>query len=131
LIHYKEEVRRQIELAEVFAVATEENFDEKRYLKENPDIREAGQRGKIKSGYQHFKRHGHKEHRKQQKINNQDGITALRRKKAERIRAILKPGTAPLAGLTWFLRHWADNLSHKDRKKFLKVKVGDTPRVTL
>jgi SAM-dependent methyltransferase len=76
---------------EVFEIVTEKNFDEKLYLKENKDVRDALEDGTIRSAYQHFKRHGYKEHRKQEKREYLDSIIALRKGKAERIKKLLKP----------------------------------------
>ncbi len=80
-----------VNYVEVFEVVTTENFDEELYLRENPDIREAVEDGTVKSGLQHFMRHGCKEHRKQGKRNYLSDVIALRKKKAGRIKKILKP----------------------------------------
>ncbi len=84
-------MKKDIEFVEVFEVVTEENYNEQRYLQENADVRDAVNSGKIKSGYQHFKNHGKTEHRKQQKEDYQDAITALRKEKAKRVEKILRP----------------------------------------
>ncbi len=87
-------MRRHIQTVEVFEIVTHDNFNEERYLRENPDVMEAVRDGKVKSGWIHFSRHGFKEHRKQQTTHYRDAVIALRKDKAERIRTILKPGIA-------------------------------------
>lgn len=83
---------RHIQTIEIFEIVTHDNFNEERYLRENPDVMEAVRSGKVKSGWLHFSRHGFKEHRKQQTTHYHDAVIALRKEKAERIRKILKPG---------------------------------------
>ncbi len=51
------------EITEKYIIATEENFDEKEYLTENPDVAAAVAAGAIGSGYDHFQRHGRAEGR--------------------------------------------------------------------
>ncbi len=79
-----------IKTVDVFEVVTPDNFNEERYLQENPDIRRAVESGELKSGWQHFKRHGQKEHRKQKTSEHRDAVLGLRKEKAARIRKILK-----------------------------------------
>ncbi len=75
----------------VFEVATKINFDEKRYLQANKDVKSAVDAGAIKSGWHHFKRHGGKEGRKQLRDDYQIPIQTMRIDKAKSIRSILKP----------------------------------------
>lgn len=82
-----------IRIVEVSEDVTSENFNEERYLKENPDIKKAVEEGVIRSGWFHFKRHGLREHRKQQAAGDySDAIRELRFEKGKRIREILRPG---------------------------------------
>lgn len=85
---------KPIKTVEVFEVVTHDNFNEERYLIENPDIKDAVVDGTLKSGWQHFKRHGHKEFRKQQTTDFHEAVIALRKEKSRRIQEILKPGIA-------------------------------------
>ncbi len=81
-----------IKTVDVFEVVTSDNYNEERYLEENPDIRRAVKAGDLKSGWQHFKRHGQKEHRKQKTREHRDAVLMIREEKAARIRKILKSG---------------------------------------
>lgn len=84
-------MNNNIEFAEIFEFVTLDNFDEKRYLDENPDIRQAVNDGNIKSGLHHFKSFGHREGRKQLKADIGPRILELRKQKSQRIEKILKP----------------------------------------
>ncbi|PIE60667.1 MAG: methyltransferase type 11 [Desulfobulbus propionicus] len=86
----------QIRTIDIFEVATEENFDEQRYLRQNPDVQEALDNGEIKSGYAHFIKHGKEESRSQQKLTStyEQPVRELRKAKAEKIKKILKPDIA-------------------------------------
>jgi len=77
---------------ELFEVVTKENFDEKRYLEQNQDVKKAVAEGVIESGWKHCLRHGLKEKRSQQKLvaDYMEDLLALRKRKAEKIREILK-----------------------------------------
>jgi SAM-dependent methyltransferase len=46
------------------AFATNQNFDEKAYLRANPDVANAVNKGIVKSGHDHFESFGKNEHRK-------------------------------------------------------------------
>ncbi len=82
-----------IRIVEVSEDVNLENFNEERYLNENPDIKKAVDDGIIKSGWFHFKRHGQREHRKQQAAGNYtDAIRELRLEKNETIKKILRSG---------------------------------------
>ncbi len=83
---------RIINTVDVLEVATKDNFDEERYLKHNQDVREAVQKGEVKSGYTHFLKHGMKEKRSQRKLRDdfEPQIIDIRKRKAEKIREILK-----------------------------------------
>ena len=79
------------QLISVFEVATKDNFNENGYLTANADVKSAVDTGSLKSGWAHFKRHGHKEGRKQLRDDYHTPIMKMRLKKAETIRSILKP----------------------------------------
>lgn len=81
-----------INVVEVFEVATKDNFDEHRYLEQNIDVRDAVDEGKIKSGFEHFIRHGIKEKRAQRKVkvDYERPIFEIRQRKHKRIQDILK-----------------------------------------
>lgn len=84
---------QKIRTVEVSESATLENFDEERYLIENPDVKLAIDNGTIKSGLQHFKLHGQREHRKQTAAKDfRQGILELRKDKIERIKNCFKKG---------------------------------------
>lgn len=78
------------QLISVFEVSTRDNFNENGYLAANMDVKSAVDTGSLKSGWAHFKRHGHKEGRKQLRDDYQTPIREIRQKKAEKIRSILK-----------------------------------------
>lgn len=83
----------QIRTVEVSEDTTGENFNEERYLRENPDVKRAIDNGTIKSGLQHFKLHGQREHRKQAAPKDyRQAILQLREEKLDRIQACLKDG---------------------------------------
>lgn len=81
----------KIRFVEISEDVTLENFNEERYLKENPDIKKAVENGTIKSGLYHFKRHGRREHRKQRAEKDfKQAILEIREKKIIRIKDCLK-----------------------------------------
>jgi SAM-dependent methyltransferase len=67
--------------------ATEENFDEGRYLKANPDVSEAVVDGLFKSGWHHFDNYGRNEGRQ---LDFSDTIDELRASKMERLKPFLR-----------------------------------------
>jgi SAM-dependent methyltransferase len=82
---------QQIRTVEVSEDATFENFNEERYLKENPDVRRAVEDGVVRSGFQHFKLHGKREHRKQTAARDyRQAIAELRKEKAVRLRDCIR-----------------------------------------
>jgi SAM-dependent methyltransferase len=82
---------QHIRTVEVSEDATFENFNEERYLQENPDVLRAKEAGTIKSGLQHFKLHGRREHRKQTAaVDFREAILEIRKEKAERLRDCFK-----------------------------------------
>ncbi len=90
-----EKMERQIRTVEVSEDVNHDNFNEQRYLAENPDIKKAVEEGKLRSGWFHFKRHGRKEHRKQQAgADYGPAIRELRMEKATRLEKIFKPGVS-------------------------------------
>jgi len=82
----------EIEYIELFELATRENFDEKRYLEQNQDVKKAVQEGKIESAWTHCVRHGLKEKRAQQKLVEDylDELVRLRRKKFAKLEKIIR-----------------------------------------
>lgn len=87
---------KQIRTVEISESVTHENYNEERYLEENPDIKKAVKEGVIKSGWYHFKRHGVKEYRKQQAPRDySEAILEVRKDKIERIKTVLKPEVSP------------------------------------
>lgn len=87
---------RTIKTVEVSEDTTLENFNEERYLQENPDVKRAVEEGTIKSGLQHFKLHGQREHRKQTAAcDYREAILELRKEKAHRIQKRLKDEFEP------------------------------------
>lgn len=66
---------------------TMKNFDEKRYLDANPDVRAAVEGGSFRSARHHFEDFGHKEVRY---IRDPTGIESLRRAKMEKVHSILR-----------------------------------------
>lgn len=87
-------MKKTIDHVEIFEVVTPENYNEQRYIQENADVREAIDDGTVKSGWQHFKRHGVKEHRKQLKENYLKRVLEIKEKKSKRIETILREGTS-------------------------------------
>lgn len=83
---------KHINTVDVFEVATKENFNEERYLNQNLDVKEAVQKSEFVSGFAHFLKHGLKEKRSQRKLRSdyELPIIEIRKRKAERIKAILK-----------------------------------------
>ncbi|MBU1566508.1 MAG: methyltransferase domain-containing protein [Proteobacteria bacterium] len=53
------------------------------------------------------------------------GLKVLFEKEIDIERQFVESGTGPINSLTWFLRRWADSLPLRERKQFLKAKVGD------
>lgn len=70
-------------------VATDQNFEEKAYLRANPDVAKAVSRGSIGSGRAHFDIFGKNENRRLQFLSSTI-ISDAKRKKREKIRPLLR-----------------------------------------
>jgi SAM-dependent methyltransferase len=53
------------------------------------------------------------------------GLKVLFENEIDIERQFINNGTGPIWSLTWILRQWAKNLDLKEKKKFMKMKVGD------
>lgn len=113
-----------IKIVEVSEDVTLENYSEERYLNENPDIKKAVVEGRIKSGWFHFKRHGQREHRKQQAAGNYSGeIEKLRLLKNQKIKKIIKSDLS----ITENERRMLDFTGEERKEKF---NFGETEKVS-
>jgi SAM-dependent methyltransferase len=74
----------------IFEVASPENFDEQRYVSANKDVRTAIETGSFVDGWQHFKKHGRKERRKQYCDDYLRSLRVMRERKLQRIATILR-----------------------------------------
>lgn len=74
---------------ELEVVVTNKNFDEKLYLKSNPDVKLAVESGKINSGKSHFNWHGKREGRKLRKEEH-SLLNKMRSAKLEKIEKLLR-----------------------------------------
>jgi SAM-dependent methyltransferase len=68
-------------------IATEDNFDENKYLAANPDVADAVREARVPSGLAHFHLHGKKEKRR---IRNPPALGASKREKLAKIRHLLR-----------------------------------------
>lgn len=74
------------EVTSIIQQATVENFNEKGYLKFNPDINQAVTNNQLESGLQHFKAHGIREQRHQYNLENLKQVHELRKTKLSRLK---------------------------------------------
>ncbi len=80
----------QPDVVSFFEVASTENFDEQRYVSANKDVRAAIEKGAFADGWQHFKKHGRKEGRKQYCDDYLATLHAMQERKRRRIATILR-----------------------------------------
>jgi len=101
-------------------IATDQNFDEKAYLKANPDVANAVSKGTVKSGRAHFEHFGKTESRKIRLP--EDIISNAKRRKLEKIRRLLRVDMQFIESANCF-----DFLSDELRSKF---NIADTDAVS-